>query len=183
MDTINLIVSKNIKQARQEKGLSLEELARLSGVSKSMLAQIERGSGNPSLTTLWKIADGMKVPFSRLVTRPQAPYDVVRISELDPILGDGGKRKNYALFPDGGNQRFSVYYIEVEPGYGWAAEPHVRETVEFITVFSGELELRIGENAFRLKRGESIRFKADLPHSYRNAGGEALVFHNILYNP
>lgn len=67
MDTINLIVSKNIKQARQEKDLSLDELARLSGVSKSMLAQIERGSGNPSLTTLWKIADGMKVPFSRLI--------------------------------------------------------------------------------------------------------------------
>ena len=183
MDTINLIVSKNIKQARQEKDLSLDELARLSGVSKSMLAQIERGSGNPSLTTLWKIADGMKVPFSRLITRPQAPYDVVRLSELDPILGDEGKLKNYVLFPDDDNQRFSIYYMEVEPGYGWTAEPHVRETIESITIFSGELELCIGENTFRLKKGESIRFKADLLHSYRNISKEILVFHNILYNP
>ena len=52
MDTINLLVSKNIRRIRQEKDLSLDELSKLSGVSKSMLAQIERGSGNPSLSTL-----------------------------------------------------------------------------------------------------------------------------------
>ena len=183
MDTINLIVSRNIKQARQEKGLSLEELARLSGVSKSMLAQIERGSGNPSLSTLWKIANGMKVPFNRLVHHPQEPYEVVRLSELDPILGERGKLKNYVIFPDDDNQRFSIYYMRVEPGYSWTSEPHVRETIEFITIFSGELELSIGEKTFRLKPGESIRFKADLVHSYRNIGDEALIFHNILYNP
>ena len=91
--------------------------------------------------------------------------------------------KNYVLFPDDDNQRFSIYYMEVEPGYGWTAEPHVRETIEFITIFSGELELCIGENTFRLKKGESIRFKADLLHSYRNISKEILVFHNILYNP
>ena len=51
MDTMNLIVAKNIKRLREERNLSMDELAKLSGVSKSMLAQVERGDGNPTLCT------------------------------------------------------------------------------------------------------------------------------------
>ncbi|MCI8743256.1 MAG: helix-turn-helix domain-containing protein [Lachnospiraceae bacterium] len=184
MDVINLIVSNNIKLIRKDKNLSLDELARLSGVSKSMLAQIERGSGNPSLSTLWKIANGMKVPFDALVTRPKAPYEIVQLSDIDPVLGDGGNIRNYAIFPDDENRRFSIYYIEVESGCGWQSEPHLRGTVEFVTVFSGTLEIIQGEeHTFQIEKGGSIRFEADLVHSYRNAGEEPLVFYNVLYNP
>ena len=59
MDTMNLIVAANIRRLREERNLSMEELARLSGVSKSMLAQVERGDGNPTLSTLWKLSNGM----------------------------------------------------------------------------------------------------------------------------
>lgn len=111
MDTINLIVSKNIKRIRQEKDISLEELSKLSGVSKSMLSQIERGNGNPSLSTLWKIANGMMVPFNALVSQQRAPYEVVRLSEMDPIIEADENLKNYIIFSGDENQRFSVYYI------------------------------------------------------------------------
>lgn len=181
MDSIHLIVSKNIRKLRNEKDISLEELAKISGVSKSMLAQIERGSGNPSLSTLWKIANGLMVPFDALVTRPQLPYEIVKISELDPINDDEGIR-NYVIFPGDETQRFSVYYIDVDPGITWKSDMHMRGTVEFITVFSGLLELEIGEKSFKLAPGESIRFKADVPHTYKSVGKEHLIFHNILYN-
>ena len=59
---------------------------------------------------------------------------------------------------------------------------HMRGTIEFITVFSGKLQLKVGENTFCLERGESIRFKADAPHAYQNLSQETLIFHNILYN-
>lgn len=183
MDTINLIVSKNIKRVRQEKDLSLDELSKLSGVSKSMLVQIERGSGNPSLSTLWKIANGMMVPFSVLVTNPRSPYEVVCVSDIDPIIGEDSNLKNYVIFPGDENQRFSIYYMKVESEYSWKSEGHMRGTIEFITVFSGELQLDIGENNFYLKSGESIRFKADSAHSYHNVSQEPLIFHNILFNP
>lgn len=182
MDNINLIVSKNIKRIRQEKSISLEELSKLSGVSKSMLVQIERGSGNPSLSTLWKIANGMMIPFNSLVAQPRAPYEIVRLSEIDPIIGENSKLKNYVLFPGDENQKFSIYYIEVEPGYSWDSDMHMRGTVEFITVFCGKLQLNIGEDTFYLEAGESIRFKADSPHSYHNISNETLIFHNILFN-
>ena len=62
MDTMNQTVATNIKSLREKNKLSMEELSKISGVSKSMLAQIERGDGNPTISTLWKIANGMKVP-------------------------------------------------------------------------------------------------------------------------
>ncbi len=182
MDNLNKIVSENIKQLRKDRGISLDELARLSGVSKSMLAQIERGEGNPTLSTLWKIAGGMSVPFTALVTRDKTTYETVSIRELEPITEQDGAIRNFSIFPDDEDRHFSIYYIEVEPGTAWKAEPHLRGTVEFVTVFAGELEVSTQESSFRLKAGDSLRFKADVPHAYRNPGTEKAVFHNILYN-
>lgn len=98
MDSMNLIVAKNIRRLREENKLSMDELSKLSGVSKSMLAQIERGEGNPTISTLWKLSNGMKVPFDALTVRPKSPYEIVKTSELQPLLEDGGKVKNYSIF-------------------------------------------------------------------------------------
>lgn len=183
MDIINEIVSLNIRHIRQEKNVSLDELAKLSGVSKSMLAQIERGIANPSLSTLWKIANGLMISFNELVTRPNASQEVVRISDLEPIESENIGLKNFVIFSGDEKQRFSVYYIEIQPGFGWTSEMHLRGTVEFITVFKGNLEFTVNKNVFNLNEGDSIRFIADTSHSYKNTGDVPLVFHNILYNP
>ena len=183
MNSMNLIVAKNIKRLREERKLSMDELAKLSGVSKSMLAQIERGEGNPTLSTLWKLSNGMKVPFDALTVRPKAPYEIVKTSEIQPLLEDQGKVKNYSVFPDDENRRFAVYYLELEPGSYWQSEPHLRGTTEFITVFGGNLEIETAGKCFQVAKGESIRFKGDAVHSYRNAGSETAILHMILYNP
>lgn len=185
MDAINQLVAKNLKKLRIERGLSQDDLARVSGISKSMLVQIERGTANPSLSTLQKLVNGMQVPFDALLRRPETHYKLVRLSEVEPILGGDGRIKNYTLFPDDENRHFSVYRIEAVPGAFWQAAPHMKKTIEFITVFGGALELTIegdGQTSvFRLAEGDSIRFQADLEHSYRNISGETLIFHNILF--
>ncbi len=183
MDTMNQIIAKNIKRLREEHKLSMEELARLSGVSKSMLAQIERGEGNPTISTLWKISNGMGVPFDALTVRPKNPYEIVKTAELQPLLEDDGRVKNYALFPDDENRRFAVYYLELDKGSYWASEPHLRGTTEFITLFAGSIEICTGGQRLAVEKGESIRFKADTAHSYRNTGDETAVLHMILFNP
>lgn len=179
---MNLIVAKNIRRLREERNLSMEELARLSGVSKSMLAQVERGDGNPTLSTLWKLSNGMKVPFDALTVRPKAPYEIVKISEIEPLSEDDGKVKNYPIFPDDENRRFAVYYLELEPESYWQSEPHLRGTTEFITVFTGTIEIIADRQCFPVAEGESIRFKGDTIHSYRNTGAETAVLHMILYH-
>ena len=94
MDPMNFIVAKNIRRLREERRLSIEELARLSGVSKSMLAQVERGDGNPTISTLWKISNGMKVPFDALTVRAKEEYELVKTDEIQPILEDRGRVRN-----------------------------------------------------------------------------------------
>ena len=99
MDYMNSIVAANIKRLREERKLSMEELAKFSGVSKSMIAQIERGEGNPTLSTLWKISNGLKVPFDSLTVRPKTQHEIVKISEIQPLFENEGKVRNYSLFP------------------------------------------------------------------------------------
>ena len=183
MDSMNIIVAKNIKRLREEKKLSMDELVKLSGVSKSMLAQIERGDGNPTISTLWKISNGMKVPFDALTVRPKSPYEIVKTAEIQPLLEDGGKVRNYSLFPDNENRRFAVYYLELEEGSYWESEPHLRGTTEFITIFTGKIEILADGQSFIVEKGESIRFRADTIHSYKNIGNESAILHMILFNP
>lgn len=183
MDSMNMIVAKNIKRLREENKLSMDELAKLSGVSKSMLAQIERGDGNPTISTLWKISNGMKVPFDALTVRPKSVYEIVKTSEVQPLLEDSGKVKNYSLFPDNENRRFAVYYLELDEGSYWESEPHLKGTTEFITIFAGKIEIYADGQRFTVEKGESIRFRADAVHSYKNIGNETAILHMILFNP
>ena len=176
MDSMNMIVAKNIKRLREERKLSMDELSKLSGVSKSMLAQIERGGGNPTISTLSKISNGMKVPFDALTVRPKSPYEIVKTSEIQPLLEDGGKVKNYSIFPDNDNRRFAVYYLELD-------EPHLKGTTEFITIFTGQIEIHANGQRFVVEKGESIRIRADTVHSYKNIGNESAILHMILFNP
>ena len=183
MDSMHIIVAQNIKRLRGEKKLSMDQLARLSGVSKSMLAQIERGEGNPTLSTLWKISNGMKVPFDALIVRPEVSFEIVKKTEIQPILEDNGRVRNYPVFPDDENRRFSVYYLELDADSFLPSEHHLAGTTELITVFGGQLKIEAEGRHFTVGKGESIRFRGDVPHSYRNEADETAVLHMILFTP
>lgn len=78
-----------------------------------------KGDGNPTISTLWKISNGMKVPFDALTVRPEVTYEIVKTAEVQPILEDDGKVRNYSIFPDDENRRFAVYYLELDPDSYW----------------------------------------------------------------
>jgi transcriptional regulator with XRE-family HTH domain len=71
MEEPTLVVAQNLRRMREDKKLSLDRLAELTGVSKSMLGQIERGESSPTISTIWKIANGLKVSFTSLLNTPQ----------------------------------------------------------------------------------------------------------------
>lgn len=180
MEDIFLIVAQNLKQIRNERNLSINELAEMCGLSKSMLSQIERGGGNPTLGTLWKIANALSLPFDALVKRKNADCELINLFNISPILEDEGKTKNYSVFPDDGTRNFAVYFLVLEPKSAWSSEPHVRGTTEFITVVEGLLELTIGTAKMVIKKEESIRFSADVPHAYKNIAEGVTKLHMIL---
>lgn len=183
MDNINSVVAQNLKLLREQRKMSLDAVSRLSGVSKSMLGQIERGEVNPTISTVWKIANGLKVSFGQLVSRPESECEVIDTAAIEPLLEDGGHYRNYPVFPFEGGRRFEMLYIELDPQSRLDAEPHPAGTQEFVTVFSGALEVQVGGQTLSAPNGCSIRFKADRSHCYRNVGDEVCRLSMVIYYP
>ncbi|TGV00162.1 XRE family transcriptional regulator, partial [Mesorhizobium sp. M8A.F.Ca.ET.173.01.1.1] len=94
---IQNIIAKNLATYRSKHQLSLDKMANLTGVSKNMLSQIEKGTSNPTITTLWKIANGLHLPLSQLTSTMHEPVDFVDESDIIPIVED--KVKIFPYFP------------------------------------------------------------------------------------
>ncbi len=183
MDFINSIVAENLKRLREQRKMSLDMAAKVSGVSKSMLGQIERGDVNPTISTVWKIANGFKVPFTELVSRPEAEHEVIHKGMVQPLLEDEGHYRNYPVFLYDSRRRFDMLNIELDPGSVLQAEPHPENTQEFLMIFSGELEVEAAGEILRTGEGGAIRFRADCPHRYHNPGEEICRLSMVVYYP
>ncbi|WP_027409044.1 helix-turn-helix domain-containing protein [Anoxybacteroides tepidamans] len=183
MEEINLIIAKNLKTIRESKKLSLEKVAELTGVSKTMIGQIERGESSPTITTIWKIANGLKISFTSLINHPQPDTKVVLRNEIQPLFEDNGKYRVYPHFPFENDRRFEVYSVEIEKGGYLSSDPHVEGAEEYITVFEGELTVRVNNIEHTLQSGDSIKFKADRPHSYHNSGDTLTRLSMVIYYP
>src|SRR6185312_6632526 len=99
MEEIHLVIARNLKALRESKKLSLEKVAELTGVSKTMIGQIERGESTPTITTIWKIANGLKISFTSLINNPQPDTMVIVRSDIQTLTEDNGKYRIYPSFP------------------------------------------------------------------------------------
>ncbi len=176
-------IAANTRRFREQKKLTLDAAAGLTGVSRSMLAQIEKGEVNPTISVLWKIANGYKVSFTSLVEERGDAVRVIRAQKMQPLEEDGGRYRNYPIFSFDEKKLFELYRIVIDPQGALSAQPHLKGTEEYITVFCGQAEIRVAEETFLLEKGDSVRFCADVPHGYRNPGSETaelsmLIFYN-----
>lgn len=174
-------VAKNIKAAREAKHLTLDMAAAATGVSRSMLIQIEKGDVNPTISVLWKIANGYKVSFTALMESAPRQATVMRGAEAAVMEEDGGRYRIQALFPFDERHSFEAYRVTIVPGGGLTAEPHMSGTEETLTVFEGAVEITAGKESFLLQAGDSLRFMADVPHSYRCIGDSTAILHMLIY--
>lgn len=178
---VTSVVAVNIKAIREEKKLTLDAAAERTGVSRSMLAQIEKGDVNPTISVLWKIANGYKVSFTSLVEKKTHEIRVIRLADQTPLKEDDGKYLNYPVFAFDENTLFETYRIVIEPSGALSAQPHLTGSEEYITVFAGEVEIVVADESFRLSQGDSIRFMADVPHAYRNIGQETVQLSMLIF--
>lgn len=175
------VVGGNIKSAREKKKLTLDAAARQTGVSRSMLAQIEKGEVNPTISILWRIANGYKVSFTSLLDDSAGEALLIRADDAPPLAADGGRYLNFPAFPFQESRLFETYRIQIAPEGFLAAQPHMAGTEEYITVFAGEVEICAGGAAYRLRVGDSLRFRADAGHSYRNVGKAEAQLSMLIY--
>jgi transcriptional regulator with XRE-family HTH domain len=183
LENLNEIVARNLRSLREEKKLSLDKLAELTGVSKSMLGQIERGESNPTITTVWKIANGLKISFTTLLNTPQLDTVIVDRDEIEPLIENNGKYRLYPYFPYEDGRHFEIYSVEIEKGGYLSADAHPEGTQEFITVFDGELTIRVNGQEFVVNEGDSIKFKADKSHTYYNSSNRRVRVSMVIYYP
>lgn len=181
MKSLNLIIGNKLKDIRNKRNLSLDEVAKLTGVSKAMLGQIERGQSNPTVSTLWKIATGLKVPFSFFTDEDQDDLKVIYQKDINPIIEDNNRMKLYPIFPFDAKNGLEIFTIELEPGCNHISTPHDDGVEEYIIVTEGEIEVTINERKFILQKGNSIRFMANKPHTYKNINQDKATFQNIIF--
>lgn len=159
-------ISANLRCHRESRGLSLDQMAELTGVSKSMLRQIEIGNSSPTIATLWKIANGLKISFTSLLCKQPVQVDVKSFRAEAPLTDE---KKHYRLFPlisFDPQQSFETYYFEIDPGTVFSGEPHSGNVFEYIFLTSGKLQLSLDDKVYEISEGEFLRFQANVPHDY-----------------
>ncbi len=177
-------LATRLKATRKSKGLSLEATAKLSGVSRSMLSQIERGESSPTVATLWNLTSALQVDFAGLLDDGHADgtiKEIVRANRTPTIDSQGEGCRISILSPPDQAGRLEVYTIEFTPDGLLASEPHRLGCVEHLTVLQGALTVTAGDETGELVEGDTIRYAADCHHAIRSADGAAkalLIVHN-----
>jgi XRE family transcriptional regulator, regulator of sulfur utilization len=180
MDDINTNISKNLKQIRREKGLTLEGLSSGTGVSKSMLGEIERGTTNPTISVLWKIAEGLKMPLTRLFEDKGREYDHVKANQMK-LMNDSNGCSIYSIFPYYDAHKSEMLNLVLQPGAVLSNIGHMNGIDEYIHVLKGQVKLVLHEEALLLSEGDSVRFNGALAHEFTNQEDEEAVLLNVLY--
>lgn len=183
MESLNATVAYNLKRLRAERQISLDKLSELTGVSKSMLGQIERGETSPTITTIWKIANGLKVSFTAFLETAESSSQLVDPSEVAPLSEDGGKYSILPYFRANEQRDFEIYSVSIKPGGKLEAEPHFAGTQEYIIIYAGEMTLWVDGSRHALKAGQGFRFDAAVRHGYWNESGDDVIGCMVLHYP
>lgn len=177
------LIGDRLREIRTNHNMSLDETAKLTGVSKPMLGQIERGQSTPTITTLWKIATGLKTPLSSFLQEKQSEYATVDIRGEKPITEDDGRMRAYPVFSYDPLRSMEIFFIEFDPECHHLSEKHSDGVEEYIMVLSGELQLVINGKEIVIQENEAIRFYADVTHEYNNPFPQKCSAYNMIFYP
>ena len=150
----------------RKKSLTLEDVAKLTGVSKPMLGQIERGKSTPTITTLTKISTGLKVPLTSFLKPEEPEYTVASIQIENQIDEENGLMRVYNMFPYDPVRNMEMYYIEMDGGCKHESDKHMEGSEEYLVVLRGKVDLTIAGKKMTLRKQQAVRFHADLHHVY-----------------
>ncbi len=167
-----------LKEARRIQGLSLEAVAKLSGVSRSMVSQIERGESSPTIATLWNLTRALQVDFAGLLEAGETAQkvEVLRADQVPTIDNMGEGCRIRILSPPEEAGRHEIYELLLRPGGMLDSQPHTRGAREQLSVVSGTVMVQSGDAVERLSAGDTARYAADIPHRIAAEGDSVQAF-------
>lgn len=177
-DVIGARVAQNLQRLRSKRLLSLDGLARASGVSRAMLAQIESGRSVPSIKVLCKIAKGLRVSVAAFLEHRECEgVTLMPARESKRLVSASGAFVSRALYPYDTARQVEFYELRIRPLGEEYSEGHGPGVEENLVVAQGALEISVNDQRYLLSTGDSITFYADQPHRYRNpVDSEAVAF-------
>ncbi|MEM1236575.1 MAG: XRE family transcriptional regulator [Pseudomonadota bacterium] len=175
-------LASRLKEARAEQGLSLDAVAKLSGVSRSQINQIERGESSPTVATLWNLTQALKVDFAGLLQADaSAPaIEVARAADIPTIDGRGTGCTIRILSSPAQVGVHEVYELRFDADGVLESDPHQPGTRETLTVIDGDLTVSSGDATQALSAGDTAYYAADVAHqiSARDTARAFLIVHN-----
>ena len=175
---------RRLRQLRAERTWSLETLAGRSGVSRSMISQIEREQANPTLAVTLRIAQAFGMPLAELVDAPgaAATVQVIRHDDRAYHYRSDEHCRLRTLSPLNLEKDVELYELKLEPGGALRSAPHFAGTREYLTVVSGSIRVESGGDSDVLLAGDSANYRADVSHSIVNESkGESLAILVVIY--
>jgi transcriptional regulator with XRE-family HTH domain len=173
-------IGQRLRDERQARGLSLDDLSRASGVSRAALSQIETRKSSPSISVMWKIAVGLGMPFAELLGGDSTEGTVLRRADAQVLRSPDGRFESRPVIPAGTTPWVEVYELRLSARSTHRSEPHAPGTRELLVVLSGSMRIEVGSSAFDLESGDSLAFRADQAHAYGNAGSSEARAHNVI---
>lgn len=175
-------IGPRLQQLRKERGLTLDELSAASGVSRSMLSQIERSQANPTLATVWHLSHALGVELSEFVglarIERKGRIDITAASFVPEIRTEDGQCVLRILSPADKVGSMEIYHLAIAPHGALVSDAHARGSSEHLTVLSGELVVMSADTIATVGTGAIARYPVDVPHAIRNdtaTAAEALL--------
>src|SRR5579863_2621322 len=177
-------VGEQIQRLRAERRMTLDDLSRAAGVSKSMLSEIERDKANPTIAVAWRLTNALGVSLDHLFTASKAPeaISVAGPHDIPTLDGHDAKYQLRVWGPIELAGRFEWYELTLQAGGALVSNAHEPGTREHLTVLQGALEIEADGATKRLKSADTARYVADVPHAIRNVGkGEAKALLVVIH--
>ena len=177
-------VGEQIQRLRAERRMTLDDLSRAAGVSKSMLSEIERDKANPTIAVAWRLTNALGVSLDSLFAPQKAPeaISVAGPHEIPTLSGHDAKYQLRVWGPIELAGKFEWYELTLQPGGALVSNAHEPGTREHLTVLQGSIEVDAAGATKRLKAADTARYVADEPHAIRNAGkGEAKALLVVIH--
>lgn len=181
-DPASQVLCNRVTELRKKNKLTLDQLAAASGVSRSMLSQIERGQANPTLAVTFRIAQAFGITIGELVDQPWASSTIEVVHGDDPnnLFRSDAECQIRTLSPLHMEKNIEFYELRFAPKAKLPSAPHYEGTKELLTVTSGSARVLSGDNSCNLSAGDSAHYRADLEHTIENSGEQELLCYLVV---
>ncbi|GGK56053.1 helix-turn-helix domain-containing protein [Amphritea balenae] len=182
IDPASQVLCSRVTELRKKNKLTLDQLAAASGVSRSMLSQIERGQANPTLAVTFRIAQAFGITIGELVDQPWAAstIEVVHGDDANNLFRADDECRIRTLSPLHMEKNIEFYELRIAPQASLVSAPHFEGTKELLTVTKGAARLTAGDNSRNLAEGDSAHYRGDLEHSIDNCGDDELICYLVV---